>query len=80
MFGGVSIWQLLIVLVIVVLVFGTRRLGGMGGDIGAAIRNFRSALSDEDDGKGSKPPETLPPSAASVSPATEKTREDTHTR
>ena len=63
---------------IVVLVFGTRRLGSMGGDIGAAIRNFRSALSDEDDGKGGKAPETLPPSTAAVTPASEKTRDDTH--
>ncbi|HXF06940.1 MAG TPA: twin-arginine translocase TatA/TatE family subunit [Candidatus Acidoferrales bacterium] len=78
MLSGVSIWQLLILLVIVVLVFGTRRLGSMGGDIGAAIRNFRSALSDEDDGKGGKAAENLPPSTAAGSPASEKTREDTH--
>ena len=69
MLSGVSIWQLLILLVIVVLVFGTRRLGSMGGDIGAAIRNFRSALSDDDEGKGGKAPETLPPSTAAVTPA-----------
>ena len=38
---GISIWQLLIVLVIVLLLFGTKKLRNMGGDLGAAIRNFK---------------------------------------
>ena len=48
--GGISIWQLLIVLVIVVLIFGTKRLKTLGGDIGGAIRGFRKAM-DPDDAK-----------------------------
>ena len=43
---GISIWQLLIVLVIVVLLFGTRRLKGLGSDLGGAIKGFRSAVSE----------------------------------
>ncbi len=47
-FGGISVWQLLIVLVIVVLIFGTKKLKNMGGDIGGAVKNFKSAMTDEE--------------------------------
>lgn len=47
-FGGISLWQLLIVLVIVVLLFGTKRLKNIGGDLGGAIKGFRQAMNDED--------------------------------
>lgn len=46
-FGGISVWQLLIVLAIVVLIFGTKKLRGMGGDLGGAIKNFKSAVNEE---------------------------------
>jgi sec-independent protein translocase protein TatA len=46
--GGISIWQLLIVLLIVVLLFGTKKLRNMGGDLGSAIKNFRSSVKDPD--------------------------------
>ena len=46
--GGISIWQLLIVLVIVVLLFGTKRLKGIGTDLGGAIKGFKKAVSEED--------------------------------
>lgn len=46
--GGISIWQLLIVLVIVVLLFGTKRLKGMGSDLGSAVKGFKKAVTDED--------------------------------
>ncbi|MFP5303800.1 twin-arginine translocase TatA/TatE family subunit, partial [Cobetia sp. SIMBA_158] len=36
--GGISIWQLLIVLAIIVLLFGTKKLRGMGGDLGGAVK------------------------------------------
>ncbi len=45
--GGISVWQLLIVLVIVVLIFGTKKLKNMGGDIGGAVKNFKSAVKEE---------------------------------
>ncbi len=44
---GISIWQLLIVLAIVLLLFGTKRLRNMGGDVGSAIKNFKSAVKNE---------------------------------
>ena len=47
--GGISIWQLLIVLVIVILLFGTKKLKNMGGDIGGAIKNFKKAVTDGGD-------------------------------
>jgi sec-independent protein translocase protein TatA len=43
-FGGLSIGHLLVVLVIVLLVFGTKRLKGIGSDLGNAIKGFRSAM------------------------------------
>ena len=47
-FGGISIWQLLIVLVIVLLLFGTKKLRGLGGDVGTAIKSFRKAMKEDD--------------------------------
>lgn len=47
--GGISIWQLLIILVIVVLLFGTKRLGSLGSDLGSAIRGFRKSMSDDEE-------------------------------
>ena len=47
--GGISIWQLLIILVIVVLLFGTKRLSTLGGDLGSAIRGFRKSMKDDED-------------------------------
>ena len=46
--GGVSIWQLLIILAIVVLLFGTKRLRNLGGDLGSAIKSFRGAMNGKD--------------------------------
>ncbi len=51
-FGGISIWQLLIILVIVVLIFGTKKLRGMGGDLGSAIKSFKKAVKEDDSAKG----------------------------
>lgn len=48
-FGGISIWQLAIVLVIVVLLFGTKKLRNLGGDLGSAVRGFRKAVDEDDD-------------------------------
>lgn len=48
MFANVSIWQLLIVLVIVIAIFGTKRLKTLGSDLGGAVKGFRSAMNDAD--------------------------------
>ena len=55
--GGISIWQLLIILAIVILIFGTKRLTSLGGDLGGALRSFRKAMDSDDktsDDKDSK--------------------------
>ena len=43
---GISIWQLLIILAIVLLLFGAKRLRNVGGDLGEAIKSFRSAVKE----------------------------------
>ena len=48
MFANVSIWQLLIVLVIVIAIFGTKRLRTLGSDVGGAVKGFRTAMNDAD--------------------------------
>jgi sec-independent protein translocase protein TatA len=45
---GISPMQLLIILVIVALIFGTKKLRNMGGDIGGAVKGFKKAMKDED--------------------------------
>jgi sec-independent protein translocase protein TatA len=47
--GGIGIWQLLIVLLIVVMVFGTKRLKTLGGDLGGALKSFRKAMDHDED-------------------------------
>lgn len=46
--GGISIWQLLIILAIVVMLFGTKRLRTLGSDLGSAVKGFRSSMQDDD--------------------------------
>ena len=45
---GISPMQLVIILVIVVLLFGTKKLRGLGGDLGSAMKGFKKAMSDDD--------------------------------
>lgn len=46
---GISPWQLLIILIIVVLIFGTKKLRNMGGDVGGAVKNFKDAMKEGED-------------------------------
>ncbi len=55
--GGFGIWELLIILVIVALLFGTKKLRSMGGDLGDAVKGFRSAVKDSDEEQISEKPE-----------------------
>ncbi len=50
-FGGISIWSLLLVLAIVILLFGTKKLRNVGGDLGSAIKNFKKSVKDEEAAK-----------------------------
>ena len=54
--GGFSIWHWLIVLLIVVMVFGTKKLRYMGGDLGGAVKGFKDGMKD-----GGQPPEDEKP-------------------
>lgn len=47
--GGIGIWQLVIVLLIVFLLFGTKRLKGLGSDVGEAIQGFRKSMGGDTD-------------------------------
>ncbi|MGH8806244.1 MAG: Sec-independent protein translocase subunit TatA [Noviherbaspirillum sp.] len=61
--GSFSIWHWLIVLVIVMLVFGTKKLGNMGGDLGKAVKGFKDGVkgaSDEEDKPAAKTGATAP--------------------
>ena len=55
---GISIWQLLIVLGIVILLFGTKKLRNIGGDLGGAIRGFKKSMNEDDDAKSKKDEES----------------------
>jgi sec-independent protein translocase protein TatA len=45
--GGIGIWQLIIILVIVVMLFGTKKLRTLGSDLGGALKGFKTAMKDE---------------------------------
>ncbi|MBO9493242.1 twin-arginine translocase TatA/TatE family subunit [Thalassotalea sp. G20_0] len=53
-FGGISIWQLLIILLIVVMLFGTKKLRGLGSDLGSAVKGFKKALGSDEESEGEK--------------------------
>lgn len=55
MLQNISVTQLIILLAIVLLVFGTKRLRNLGGDLGTAIRGFRKGLNEEDEENNSDP-------------------------
>lgn len=46
--GGLSIWHWIIIVVVVVLIFGTKKLPNIGGDLAAAIKNFKKGMQDGD--------------------------------
>ncbi|MBB5608205.1 sec-independent protein translocase protein TatA [Janthinobacterium sp. S3M3] len=74
MMGSLSIWHWLIVLVIVMLVFGTKKLGNIGGDIGKAVKGFKDGVKGEEE----TPPANTPP--ATPSQVADKTTIDVDTK
>jgi sec-independent protein translocase protein TatA len=62
--GGISIWQLLILLLVVVLVFGTKRLRNMGSDLGGAVKGFKDGMKGEE--AGSKPAGEITASGSTI--------------
>jgi len=47
--GGIGIWQLLIILMIVVMLFGTKRLKNLGSDLGGALKGFKTAIKEDEE-------------------------------
>ncbi|GAB3346024.1 Sec-independent protein translocase subunit TatA [Lysobacter tyrosinilyticus] len=74
--GGFSIWHWLIVLVIVVLVFGTKRLGSVGKDLGEAVKGFKKGMQDDDE---KKPTAQLRDESRTDTTTTSQQRDDEHT-
>lgn len=61
--GGLSIWHWLIVLVVVVLIFGTKKLRNIGQDLGGAVKGFKEGMKSsetEADAAQSAPPQQIP--------------------
>ena len=56
--GGISVWQLLIILAIVIMLFGTKRLRTLGSDLGSAVKGFRKSMTDEQPADKTAEPET----------------------
>ncbi|NOS73309.1 MAG: twin-arginine translocase TatA/TatE family subunit [Methyloglobulus sp.] len=57
---GISVTKLLIVLAIIIVIFGTKRLKNVGGDLGGAIKNFRNAMREEEEKDAAKNNEDKP--------------------
>jgi sec-independent protein translocase protein TatA len=55
--GSFSIWHWLIVLLIILLVFGTKKLRNIGADLGGAVRGFKEGLKEGTSEKGETPPQ-----------------------
>ena len=69
--GSFSIWHWLIVLVIVALVFGTKKLRNIGEDVGSAVKSFRKGMNDEDEAARLK---ADPPADNATASSTEQSR------
>ena len=59
--GSFSIWHWLIVLVVVVLIFGTKKLRNLGSDLGNAVRGFKDGMKSEDDKAAAAAKPEIPP-------------------
>ena len=60
--GSFSIWHLLIVLLVVVLVFGTKKLRNIGSDLGGAVKGFKEGMKQPEEGKTDQAKGEIPPS------------------
>ena len=73
---GISIWQLLIVLALVILIFGTKKLRNIGSDMGSAVKSFKSAVSNPDDDATMKKTSSESETEASDDTAKDATKKD----
>jgi len=70
--GNVGFSELLLILVIVVIVFGTKKLKTIGGDLGGAIKSFRAAMNEPEEDKGGGKSRTIDGEAEVVSDKKDK--------
>jgi sec-independent protein translocase protein TatA len=63
--GSLSIWHLLILLLVVLLIFGTKKLRNIGADLGGAVKGFKDGMKT-DDGEVQKPAGEIPASASTI--------------
>ena len=61
--GSLSIWHWLIVLLVVVLIFGTKKLRNIGSDLGGAVKGFKEGMKSEQDKGQDQPKAGIPPGA-----------------
>jgi sec-independent protein translocase protein TatA len=75
--GGIGIWQLAIVAVIIILLFGTKKLRNLGGDLGSAVKGFKNAIGEEKEQNNNeeKTVDTLADSSTSAVEKEIKTKE-----
>ena len=75
--GGLSIWHWLIVLVVVVLIFGTKKLRNVGQDLGGAVKGFKEGMKTAD---ADVPPPAEPPSQVTGRPIEGEVRKEPSTK
>ena len=73
--GGIGIWQLLIILLIVVMLFGTKKLRNLGSDLGGALKGFKNAVKDDETGKNEPSENTEENNGETVDVTAEKVAE-----
>jgi sec-independent protein translocase protein TatA len=74
--GGLSIWHWLIVLAVVALIFGTKKLRNVGEDLGSAIKSFKKGMQDDPQQLKADPPLVADPPPATGTPETKSDRVD----
>jgi sec-independent protein translocase protein TatA len=77
MMGSMSIWHWLVVLVIVMLVFGTKKLGNMGSDLGKAVKGFKDGVKGEEEKSTAATTQQPPQQVADKTTIDVETREKT---
>ena len=73
--GGIGIWQLLIILLIVVMLFGTKKIRNIGSDLGGALKGFKNAVKDDETGKNEPSENTEENNGETVDVTAEKVAE-----
>jgi sec-independent protein translocase protein TatA len=67
--GPLSIWEILIILVVLLLLFGAKRLPEMGRSLGRGMREFKDAVTSKDDDRAELPPPPASPAASTAKPS-----------